>query len=134
MNPNLCGIEWRKQTGEDEDVYELVFVRKDKDPAAHIQGYFYTFPDEKEVSTKDLYTPHPKLPHHWLHHGRADDIIVFSNGEKLNPITIEGIVEVSVDLLYPCLSIGTNNVSFLNRNIHKSRVCWSWEPRASSPP
>ncbi|KAK7994340.1 thioester reductase domain-containing protein [Apiospora marii] len=93
MNPNLCGIEWRKQTGEDEDVYELVFVRKDKDPAAHIQGFFYTFPDEKEVSTKDLYSPHPKLPHHWLHRGRADDIIVFSNGEKLNPVTIEGIVE-----------------------------------------
>ncbi|KAK8122809.1 thioester reductase domain-containing protein [Apiospora sp. TS-2023a] len=92
FNPNLCGIEMRKQKGEDEDVSELVFVRKDKDPAAHIQGYFYTFPEEKEVSTKDLYTPHPTLPNHWLHHGRADDVIVFSNGEKLNPVTIEGIV------------------------------------------
>ncbi|KAK8016859.1 Non-canonical non-ribosomal peptide synthetase FUB8 [Apiospora rasikravindrae] len=95
FNPNLCGIEWRRQKGEtdDEDVYEQVYVRRDADPGAHIQGYFYTFPEENEISTKDLYTPHPTLPHHWLHHGRADDIIVFSNGEKLNPVTIEEIVE-----------------------------------------
>ncbi|KAK8064619.1 nonribosomal peptide synthetase [Apiospora phragmitis] len=93
FNPNMCGIEWRKQQG-DEEVYELFYVRKDKDPAAHIQCYFYTFPEENEVSTKDLFTPHPTLPHHWLYRGRSDDIIVFSNGEKLNPVTIEGIVEV----------------------------------------
>ncbi|KAK8075592.1 thioester reductase domain-containing protein [Apiospora hydei] len=95
FNPNICGIEWRRQKGEtdDEDVYEQVYVRRHADPGAHIQGYFYTFPEENEISTKDLYTPHPTLPHHWLHHGRADDIIVFSNGEKLNPVTIEEIVE-----------------------------------------
>lgn len=112
FNPNLCGIEWRKQEGEYGDVYELVYIRKDKDPAKHMQGYFYTFPEEKEVSTKDLYTKHPKLPNYWLHHGRADDIIVFSNGEKLNPVTIEGIVLVSGDLTHLELGTGTDSFSF----------------------
>ncbi|KAK8872376.1 nonribosomal peptide synthetase [Apiospora arundinis] len=93
FNPNMCGLEWRKHEGdEDDDIYELVFARKDKNPAAHMEGYFYTFPEEKVVSTKDLYRRHPSLPNHWMYYGRVDDIIVFSNGEKLNPVTIEGIV------------------------------------------
>lgn len=61
--------------------------RKEKNPG--LQGVFYTFPDLTEYNTNDLYQPHPTLPHHWLHVGRADDIIAFSNGEKLNPVTIE---------------------------------------------
>ncbi|KAL3486767.1 hypothetical protein BJX62DRAFT_15724 [Aspergillus germanicus] len=84
----LLGIEWR-QFGE--DTYEQVFIRKDK---AHpgVQGCFYTFPELDEYSTKDLYRPHPTLADHWTYVGRADDIIVFSTGEKLNPTTIEGAV------------------------------------------
>jgi thioester reductase-like protein/acyl carrier protein len=85
---DLLGIEWR-QFGE--DTYEQVFIRKDK---AHpgVQGCFYTFPELDEYSTKDLYRPHPTLADHWTYVGRADDIIVFSTGEKLNPTTIEGAV------------------------------------------
>ncbi|KAK3319499.1 hypothetical protein B0T19DRAFT_268473 [Cercophora scortea] len=88
IDSDLFGCEWRK-TG-DEGVYEQVIVRKHKDPGW--QGFFYTFPDAKEYSTKDLYRPHPTLKDHWIYHGRADNIIVFSNGEKLNPVTIEEIV------------------------------------------
>ncbi|KAK8000394.1 nonribosomal peptide synthetase [Apiospora arundinis] len=91
-NPDVCGVEWRKQQGDDGDIYELVFVRQDKDPRKNLEGYFYTFPEENEVSTNDLYKPHPSLPNHWLYYGRGDDIIVFSNGEKLNPVTIEGMI------------------------------------------
>lgn len=82
----LLGIEWR-QFGE--DTYEQVFIRQNK---AHpgLQGCFYVFPKLDEYSTKDLYRPHPTLPNHWTYVGRADDIIVFSTGEKLNPTTIEG--------------------------------------------
>jgi thioester reductase-like protein len=65
-------------------------VRKAKEPG--YQGFFYTLPDANEYSTKDLYTPHPSLPDHWMFRGRADDIIIFSNGEKLNPISIENIL------------------------------------------
>ncbi|KAI1299559.1 hypothetical protein F5Y03DRAFT_248114 [Xylaria venustula] len=89
INSEDFGAEWRKIEGED-DVYQLVCVRKDKDPG--LQGFFYTFPDENEYDTKDLYKPHPTLPDHWIYYGRSDNVIVFSNGEKLNPVTIEEIV------------------------------------------
>lgn len=91
-NPEVFGSEFRKLDGE-EDVYELVVVRK-KQNQDHpgLQGIFYTFPELKEWSTRDLYRPHPTLPDYWLYHGRSDNIIVFNNGEKLNPVTIEEIV------------------------------------------
>ncbi|KAI1175675.1 nonribosomal peptide synthetase [Nemania sp. FL0916] len=88
INRDLFGVDWRKADG---DACELVIVRKDKNPG--LQGFFYTFPDLDEYSTHDLFIPHPSLPDHWAYHGRADNIIVFSNGEKLNPITIEGTIQ-----------------------------------------
>ncbi|KAI1851567.1 hypothetical protein JX266_003029 [Neoarthrinium moseri] len=89
INSEVFGADWRK-TGE-ENVYEQVIVRQGKKPG--LQGFFFTFPDDHEYYTKDLYKPHPSLPNHWIYYGRADNIIVFSNGEKLNPVTIEEIVE-----------------------------------------
>ncbi|KAL2161080.1 hypothetical protein VTH06DRAFT_8793 [Thermothelomyces fergusii] len=88
FNSELFGCEWRRAT--DEDAYEQVIVRKDRDPG--IQGIFYTFPEAREYSTKDLFRPHPSLPDHWMYCGRADNTIVFSNGEKLNPASIESIL------------------------------------------
>lgn len=82
------GCEWRKQG--DEDVYEQVIVRRGKEPG--LQAFFYTFPDKDEISTNDLYRPHPTIPNLWMHQGRVDDLIVFSNGEKLHPAAIEDIV------------------------------------------
>jgi thioester reductase-like protein len=32
------------------------------------------------------------LPYHWCYKGRVDNIIVFSNGEKLNPVSMEEII------------------------------------------
>ena len=88
------GIDWRPI---DDDVYEQVIVRKNQHPG--IQCCFYTFPELEEFRTKDLYRPHPILEDHWTHIGRADDIIVFSNGEKLNPTTIEAAVAGHPDVL-----------------------------------
>ncbi|KAK1830460.1 hypothetical protein QBC39DRAFT_434846 [Podospora conica] len=84
-NSEYFGYEWRRTA--DEKAYEQVMVRKAKEPG--YQGFFYTFPNLKEYSTKDLYRPHPTLADHWIYHGRSDNIIVFTNGEKLNPISIE---------------------------------------------
>ncbi|KAJ5238518.1 hypothetical protein N7468_003137 [Penicillium chermesinum] len=70
-----------------DEAFEQVIVRRDKKPG--MQGIFYTFPDLAEYHTNDLYKPHPTKAHHWMHVGRADDVIAFSNGEKLNPVTIE---------------------------------------------
>lgn len=69
----------------------MVIVRKDEKPG--LQGFFYTFPDLNEYSTKDLYKRHPTLSDYYIYQGRADNIIVFSNGEKLNPITIEETIQ-----------------------------------------
>jgi thioester reductase-like protein len=82
------GIDWRP-CGSNE--YEFVICRKNaSDPDD--QSCFYIFPELSEWSTKDIFTPHPTLKDHWLYKGRADDIIVFSNGEKLNPVSIEAAV------------------------------------------
>ncbi|KAB5511705.1 hypothetical protein GE09DRAFT_1180021 [Coniochaeta sp. 2T2.1] len=52
----------------------------------------YAFYWLNEWSTKDLFKPHPTVPDHWIYYGRLDNIIVFSNGEKLNPVTMESMV------------------------------------------
>ncbi|GAB1316824.1 Polyketide synthase phosphopantetheine-binding domain-containing protein [Madurella fahalii] len=88
FNSELFGCDWRKSA--DGETYEQVVVGKHKYPG--YQGFFYTFPDAKEYSTKDLYKPHPSMADHWMFYGRADNIIVFSNGEKLNPVSIEQIM------------------------------------------
>ncbi|WDK21068.1 male sterility protein [Colletotrichum graminicola] len=88
-NEELSGVEFRKAT-TDDDVYEMVITRKSRQ--LPVQGVFYTFPHKEEYNTSDLYQPHPTLPHHWKFHGRSDNIINLSNGEKLNPITMEDII------------------------------------------
>jgi hypothetical protein len=45
-----------------------------------------------EYRTKDLFTLYPTLSDYWICYGYTDDIIIFSNIEKLNPVTIEAIV------------------------------------------
>jgi thioester reductase-like protein len=87
FNNDIFGCEYRLVG---ENIYEQIIVRRGKEPG--LQGIFYTFPDLEKYYTKDLYQPHPTLAHHWIHRGRADDVIVFSNGEKLNPVTIESTV------------------------------------------
>ncbi|ORY66082.1 uncharacterized protein BCR38DRAFT_429188 [Pseudomassariella vexata] len=41
-------------------------------------------------STKDLFEPHPKIPRAWKYIARMDDTIVLVNGEKTNPVQMEG--------------------------------------------
>ncbi|RAH64512.1 putative NRPS-like enzyme [Aspergillus aculeatinus CBS 121060] len=74
-----------------DGLYELVIPRVEHSLVMH--GIFHTFPELKEYRSKDLYTRHPTNPKLWKYHGRFDDVIVLSNGEKLNPISLEKIVE-----------------------------------------
>ncbi|KAH9906522.1 hypothetical protein F4778DRAFT_801801 [Xylariomycetidae sp. FL2044] len=90
INSDVLGADWQL-VSKDDDVSRLVVKRKEKHPG--LQGFFYTFPDDQQYDTKDTFKPHPSLPDTWIYSGRSDNIIVFSNGEKLNPITIENIVE-----------------------------------------
>ncbi|RDW80997.1 putative NRPS-like enzyme [Aspergillus mulundensis] len=74
-----------------DDLHELVIRRGENTKA--FQGIFHTFPDLTEYHTKDLFVQHPKNPNCWAYRGRLDDVIVLSNGEKLNPVTLEKMVE-----------------------------------------
>ena len=70
-----------------DELYELVQTR---DPELDMfQAFLQTFPDEASVPTKDLYAKHPTKPGRWLYRGRVDDVLVLSNGEKVNPIDME---------------------------------------------
>lgn len=91
VSPYL-GHEYRRVSGEG-DLYEQVIVR---DPKLHLyQGVFGTFPELDEYPTKDLYAKHPTKENCWLYKGRADDIIVYSTGEKLNPLEMESIISAN---------------------------------------
>ena len=98
------GIEFRR-TAPDADTYELVIVRKKE--LDLVQAIFCTFPELEEYKTKDLFTPHPTEPGHWRYASRLDDIIVFSNGEKLNPVTMEGIITSGCAEVTGCLVVGS---------------------------
>ena len=85
FHPDL-GLELRPH---DDGVYELYAVR---DPKKHtIQPTFTVFPDTQEYASRDLFVRHPckDKADLWCWHARADDIIVFLNGEKSNPISAE---------------------------------------------
>ncbi|KAI9685149.1 MAG: putative NRPS-like protein biosynthetic cluster [Bathelium mastoideum] len=47
--------------------------------------------DDGSYATKDLFEAHPSRPNLWKYYARKDDTIVLDNGEKANPLHIEGI-------------------------------------------
>ncbi|KAJ9237119.1 putative nonribosomal peptide synthetase [Paecilomyces variotii] len=100
-NPSY-GVEM-EPVGDGENLYELVIPRKEN---YEYQGIFYTFPDIQRYHTKDLFVPHPTRPNLWKFHGRLDDVIVLSNGEKFNPVEMEKIIE-GHPLVLRALVVGT---------------------------
>lgn len=54
-----------------------------------IRNLSCNFPDAEIWRTRDLFKPHPTKPGLWRFYGRADDIVVLSNGEKFNPVPSE---------------------------------------------
>lgn len=95
------GLEFR-DSGR-EGVFELVIVRR---PGLHLsQAVFVTFPDKDEYATKDCFSPHASKSGLWKYEGRLDDVIVLNNGEKLNPVTMEGMLTSHPDIS-GCLVVG----------------------------
>jgi NAD(P)-dependent dehydrogenase (short-subunit alcohol dehydrogenase family) len=85
-----------------DGLYELVLQRgKTRD----YHAIFHTFPTLLEYRTKDLFRQHPTRPNLWQYAGRLDDIIVFSNGEKFNPVTMEKRIE-AMPLVSRALVVG----------------------------
>jgi acyl-coenzyme A synthetase/AMP-(fatty) acid ligase len=90
INDELGGFDWRKvESAEEEDLYEMWIKRL---PDWRHQGHFFTFPGTTEYNTKDICQKVKGRPGLWRYYARSDDVVVFSNGEKLNPIDIEGAV------------------------------------------
>lgn len=69
------------------DLYELVIVRAPENEK--FQAIFTHFPQLQEYETRDLFAKHPSKEGLWRHQARIDDVIVFLNGEKTNPVTFE---------------------------------------------
>lgn len=70
-----------------DGVFELYAVRKPE--LKEYQPTFTLFPDIQEYASRDLFVRHPHKFDLWRWKARADDIIVFLNGEKTNPISME---------------------------------------------
>ena len=86
-----------------DEAYELVLHRDSK--LEGIRGLDNNFPNIDTWRTKDLFRPHHSKPNLWRFHGRTDDIIVLSNGEKFNPGPSEAIIN-SHPLVSAALIIG----------------------------
>ena len=69
------------------DLYEGVVVRNDD--GKETQAVFKLFPELKEWSTKDIFTPDPKRKGHWIYQSRVDDVIILSDGGTVNPLGFE---------------------------------------------
>ncbi|OIW22562.1 acetyl-CoA synthetase-like protein [Coniochaeta ligniaria NRRL 30616] len=83
LHPN-AGFQFQPRgTG----LYELVAVRRPE--LQDWQPIFSTFPDLQEYHFKDLFSRHPTKPDLYTYEGRADNVIVLSNGEKVQPHAME---------------------------------------------
>lgn len=86
-----------------DEAYELVLHRDSK--LEGIRGLDNNFPNIDTWRTKDLFSKHASKPNLWRFHGRTDDIIVLSNGEKFNPVPSEAIIN-SHPLVSAALIVG----------------------------
>lgn len=104
FHPEL-GIQMQHVAGEE---HEVVIVRSES-RQSH-QFPFAIFPELNEYHTKDLMIRHPTKPDLWRPCARLDDIIVFLNGEKTNPVSMEHhIVSVNPGVT-GCLVVGAQRL------------------------
>ena len=84
----FMGYEYRPS--ELDGIYEQFIVRQAS--LELFQSTFSTFPKLNEYSMKDLYERHPIKPELVGLRGRTDDVISFSTVEKLNPTTMDDVI------------------------------------------
>ena len=101
------GIDMRPIDDQNDMPRELFVVRTEEGRRMPgMQPVFELFPELEEWPTKDLYVRHPTKQDHWRCIGRNDDVIVLSNGEKLNPVDTESRVVNSHSNITGALVIG----------------------------
>ncbi|KAI0203260.1 putative NRPS-like enzyme [Astrocystis sublimbata] len=90
-----------------DGLYELVIRRDDEIIDTQTNFTIGGFENGKEYRTRDLFEPHAMVPDAWRWRARADDIIVFLNGEKTNPVSMEQfIVSSNPDKVSGALVVG----------------------------
>ncbi|KAI0147409.1 putative NRPS-like enzyme [Xylariaceae sp. FL1272] len=116
MPPELGAMDWRyvrfhPDVGAvfeevTDGAYELV-IRRDEARKATQAAFSIRGQDKlTEYRTKDLFERHPTVPDAWCWRARADDIIVFLNGEKTNPVSMEQHVVASNPELGGAIVVG----------------------------
>ncbi|KAI1178786.1 hypothetical protein F4777DRAFT_575732 [Nemania sp. FL0916] len=78
-----------------DGLYELVIKRDEAKINTQTTFTIANFGISDEYRTCDLFEPHATVPDAWRWRSRADDIIVFLNGEKTNPVSMEQHVTAS---------------------------------------
>lgn len=73
--------------GSEDGVCELVHHM---DPTTeNVAALNHNMPEATEYATRDLFMPYSTKSGLWRFHGRVDDVIVLSNGEKFFPVPME---------------------------------------------
>lgn len=85
FSPELPGAEFREQV---PGLYEYVLVRTTPENDSHHPA-LCAFRDKQEWPLKDLFSKHPTRPNRWRYEGRTDDLIIFSDISKFNPVAFE---------------------------------------------
>ncbi|KAK6223442.1 putative secondary metabolism biosynthetic enzyme [Pestalotiopsis sp. IQ-011] len=89
-------------------IFELVLLRQ---PSLERTQTTFSIRGKNQLAeyrTGDLFAPHPTVPDAWSWKARADDIIVFLNGEKTNPVSMEQhITARNPDSIRGAIVIGT---------------------------
>ncbi|PVI02245.1 acetyl-CoA synthetase-like protein [Periconia macrospinosa] len=105
FSPELSATDWRyvrfhpdlgfdfEET--DPGLYELVVKRNKKYERNQLPFSIQTLKDLEVYRPKDLFEKHPTLPDYWSWRARRDDIIVFLNGLKTNPTSMEEEITAS---------------------------------------
>jgi thioester reductase-like protein len=103
LHPDM-GLEFEDIT---QGLYEMIVKRNPKHEAH--QFTFSIKPDLQSLHTyrsRDFFVKHPTVSDCWSWRARADDIIVFLNGEKTNPVSMEQHVMASNDIVSSALVFG----------------------------
>ena len=85
-----CNIEMQPYDLQ-EGTYEMVqFLNESTRRHSPVN---HNLPGVREWRTKDLFRRHPTQEKLWQFAGRVDDIIVLSNGYKINPVAAESVIQ-----------------------------------------
>ncbi|THY35976.1 acetyl-CoA synthetase-like protein [Aureobasidium pullulans] len=92
-------LRWEEQAAG-SGIYELVILKGWPSLVASNRL-------DDAYATKDLFQAHPTTPHAWRYYARLDDTLVLENGEKANPLFVEGVARENRNVA-EALAFGAN--------------------------